>query len=570
MNSSPKSLFFIGVFSLFAIPSVSAQQSEFVFEWEIAGADLGDGFGHAVSGIGDVDADGTPDFLVGAPYADPNGIFAAGSVYLYSGSSGTIIRQWDGTTTSEWFGFRVACVHDLDADNIADVMISSVGASPGGLFQAGSVSIYSSAGGGLIHKLDGTSILQGFGYSIAKVGDFDSDGIHDFFIGAPFADANGLQDCGAAFLHSGATGLLIAQFEGEFDYDQFGTSVADAGDVDHDGTSDLIIGAPSADPEGRLGAGSAYVYSGASLASLHRFDGNSEWDDFGCAVSTVRDVNRDGHDDVIIGARRTFKSGIYDGAGSAYVYSGRTTDLIYRHEGTYGREWLGSTVAEAGDVNGDGFPDYLVGVPGKWFITAAYDGGAHIYSGSTGEILLEQSSKIGVAGLGTSVAGVGDLNGDGKDDVIIGAPNPVSINILNEGDIYLLSIAQSLTASAHVISASNGGQIDFTIDLPVESAGYSYHLLGSASGRGPWVQYGKEIPLSRDRLTQAMYPSPLPNFQNSSGFLDSNGDAIASAGFAPNQLAPYVGKSFWFAAVTWQAGEGLAAVTINVGVEVQP
>ena len=451
---------------------VLAQQSDFDLYHHQSGENLHDGFGHSVSGVDDIDGDGHPDYRVGAPYSDPNGIYAAGSAYLYSGLTGALISQWDGVNDSEWFGYRVAGVGDISGDGTPDFLIGALGASPNGVHQAGSVYLYSGATGLEITRLHGTAPMQAFGHSLAGIGDVNHDGIDDFAIGSPRADINGLTQAGLVEVYSGSTLVPLYQLQGEQSLDSFGACAASAGDVNRDGIEDVIVGAPFADPNGFIGAGSAYLFSGVDGGLLQVLHGQTDGVEFGCSVSTVRDINLDGHDDFIIGARRAQRLSWIEGAGAAYVYSGANYEPLLNYTGEAGDEFLGTSVASAGDVNGDDFPDFIIGVPNLWNVSINLLGGALICSGATGAVLYTARSDFGIEGLGTTVAGLGDVNGDGRDDVIVGGPLPNYLGT-SSGDTLIYSIRPSLSVSGNEISAANGGDFTQLTAIPSKS-----HLAG--------------------------------------------------------------------------------------------
>lgn len=198
-----------------------------------------------------------------------------------------------------------------------------------------------------------------------------------------------------------------------------GYDVAAAGDVNADGAEDIIVGAYYADPNSMNSAGTVYVYSGATGDLLWEFHGEREGDHLGHAVSCAGDVDDDGFDDVILGAPFANSSGRVD-SGSAYVYSGATGNLIWRFDGLGSFDRLGHAVASAGDVDGDGFDDLIAGAPYAYLGGNLDVGSAFVYSGATGAVLWRVDGIEQFDSLGYSVAGVGDANGDLLPDVAIG------------------------------------------------------------------------------------------------------------------------------------------------------
>ncbi|MGH8003719.1 MAG: FlgD immunoglobulin-like domain containing protein, partial [Limisphaerales bacterium] len=379
--------------------------------------------GFSVAGAGDVNGDGRADFIVGAPYADPAGVFNAGSASVFSGADGALLYQINGAVASNLLGAGVAGAGDLNGDGRADFLIGS-------LSQAFA---YSGANGTLLYQ-------KGGGPAVAGAGDVNGDGSADFIVGAPYADPGGLVDAGSAYLFSGATGALLYQKNGVAAADNLGNAVAGVGDGDGDGRADFIVGAQGADPGGLFNAGSAFVYSGASGALLYQKNGAAIVDLLGSSVAGAGDVNGDGRADFIVGARLADVGGLVD-AGSALVYSGATGALLYQKNGSAVGQGLGRSVSGGGDLDGDGRADFILGASDADPAGLTDAGSAWVYSGATGGLLYQKNGTTAYDNLGSSVALAGDVSGDGKADFLIGVPFADPQNLFDAGSALVYGLA---------------------------------------------------------------------------------------------------------------------------------
>ncbi len=359
----------------------------------------------------DVDGDGFDDVIVGAPGADPGGRQDAGAIYLSLGSrsgASATLRTIEGPTSLERFGATVACAGDLNGDGFADVVVGATQASVGGIVAAGSARVFYGSSTGLAAtaalSLAGESANELASVSVATAGDINRDGYADLLVGAPGADPSGRLDAGVVRVHfgsaTGVRGIATSTLAGALSRDGFGVSVSSAGDVNGDGFSDVVIGASAASPSGRGGAGEASAFLGSASglsATPHRvFAGALVADALGNSVANAGDVNGDGYTDVLIGAERARTS---EGElGSASVVLGSSTGLAaaasWTAYGQFDGDRFGHSVASAGDINRDGFSDVVIGAPGAATSAPAVRGAIRAYLGSAAGIATTAQREV--------------------------------------------------------------------------------------------------------------------------------------------------------------------------------
>ncbi len=390
--------------------------------FRLEGPEVGALFGTAVVGIGDVDGDGLPDIAVGAPQTlGPGGGYLDGRVFVYSGATSTLLYELNPLRHRGFFGARLASVGDLDGDGVPDLIVGAPATSSDDFYGVGSALVFSGATGELLFAFLGEEGGTYMGSAVASVGDLDGDGIPEIAMGTPYGSGSGPYGGGVVAVRSGSDGTLLDELDGSASGDYLGRAIAGMGDLDGDGVPDLLLGAPNASPGGRAEAGLVQVRSGATGEILRQLNGAEASAYFGQAVANVGDLDGDGVDDFAVAAPSASPSGMQD-AGSVFVYSGASGQLLYRWDGPESFGAFGSAVAGGGDVDGDGVPDVIVGAPGSSPGGVSVAGSAFVFSGATGELLLRWDGMEREGTLGQSVAILGDLTGDGRAEVAIGAP----------------------------------------------------------------------------------------------------------------------------------------------------
>ncbi|MFT7620162.1 MAG: hypothetical protein ACI97A_003819 [Planctomycetota bacterium] len=374
----------------------------------------GDRLGDSVSGVGDVNADGFDDIVAGAYRDDMNGT-SSGSAYVYSGFDGSILYSFHGDSAADFLGFSVSKAGDVNNDGVPDILVGAYGDDNAGV-DSGSARIYSGANGNILYTLNGGAPGDAFGFSVSDAGDTNNDGFADVIVGAPLADISG-PSSGSAFIISGANGISLGDFHGNSAGDEFGHSVSGAGDVNGDGFEDVIVGAYLDDTAG-TNAGRMDIFSVMSQSIIYAILGKKAGDQFGIAVSDAGDANGDGLADVLVGANQSDEYG--GNTGSAYLFGGHNGVELWKFIGDASGDRLGEALACVGDLTGDGLPEAIVGSH-LHDTNGAQSGRIHIESNLDNPYAYQFEGDLADDYLGGSVSSAGDVNGDGFDDVIVGA-----------------------------------------------------------------------------------------------------------------------------------------------------
>lgn len=505
-------------------------------------------FGTSVAGAGDVNADGFDDFIVGAYAAYNNNLSQSGSAYVYSGADGTLLHQFDGAAKYDQLGFSVSGAGDVNGDGFGDLVVGAFGAASGGVGQAGAAYVFSGADGSTLYQWSGTNLQDQLGYCVSGAGDVNADGYDDVVIGVPGADPGGRIGAGSMLVFSGVDGALLYEFEGTDTDDNFGVAVSGAGDVNADGYADIIGGTWQASVGGITQSGIASVYSGADGSLLYSWSGGySSW--FGVSVSDAGDLNADGYDDVIVGSTGADPGNRYE-AGSAYAYSGANGSLLYQWDGVNEDDEFGTSVSTAGDMNGDGFDDVIIGAAYSSPGGLQYAGAAYVFSGLNGTLMHQWDGTADSDTFGLSVSSAGDTNQDGLDEVIVSAYQASLGGLVNAGSAYVFGFNPYLLLSAQTLSASQGGTLEFNLNFPAEAALKEYKILISQSGIGP-THYGVDIPLTQDSLVIDTFLGnyPVNLYTDLHGTLNPDGNAFATLTAAAGIPSSLIGNTYFIAAI---------------------
>ncbi len=470
--------------------------------------------------LADVNGDGHDDFTVG-------GTSGSVALALISGRNGEAIEQVP-------LGLELPLmIIDLDGDGLMEfVSTTSFYASGDVIIRSGGPS------GAVIVKIPAPADSVSFASDVTVLGDLNGDGVLDLAISAPSDTAvvhgQPIGGLGRLYVHSGGDGEPLFEVVSPvlpqvFDL-LFSTSVAALSDVTGDGIPDLSVGSK----------GRAFVLSGADGSLVHQL-GDVDFNGlFGSVVARAGDVDGDGVDDVIVGAPQTW---LESPPGYVHVFSGRTGDLVLALAGETG-DFFGAAATAIDDLDGDGTVDLLVGAPQR--LNEVFFGGpgfVRAFSGRDGATLFTRHGDVGGGGFGGGVADVGDVNGDGAPDFTV-SHSDVAASMFHAPLVRVYSSRDlALTTDVHRVVLSAGGAQSLRLDVGPDHAGRPYFVLGSASGIDPGVSaLGQFLPLNPDAwlFYTASHPNQGP-LSNTFGTLDANGRAQAAIAVMPLAAPALIG-----------------------------
>ncbi|MCI0362308.1 MAG: integrin alpha [Phycisphaerales bacterium] len=391
----------------------------------LTGDEAGDRFGQAVAGGARFNLGANEDVLVGAPRNDL-GANDIGRVYLHEGPNLDPLDDMTGEFADDQFGFSVSAECDVDDDGVSDLIIGVPYSDDTGL-NAGKVMVFSGFDGSFLWEFEGEAAGDRLGHSVGCAGDVNEDGFDDVIVGAPFNDTGGTSK-GRAYVLNGVDGAAIYTKTGQSAGEQLGWAVDGVGDLNNDGNDDFAVGSPRNDAGGN-DAGRVSIFSGATGGSLLKVNGDNAGDRFGTSISGMRFASSGPHGMLLIGAPYNDANGSNSGQVKVYYRNignpsqsgcGGFMCIRYTISGGNPNDRFGSAVA-VGNFHGSTFADIAASGP-LADMNGTSAGAAWVFNGFSGILVAQFFGEADADKFGTSVANAGDVDDDGLDDLIVGAP----------------------------------------------------------------------------------------------------------------------------------------------------
>ena len=437
-------------------------------------------FGWAVANAGDQDGDGIDDVLAG--------VYGAGQARVISGVDGSEIYLLKGNGGDD-FGTSVAAIPDFDGDGLPEFIVGS----PSGDY----VKVFSSSGGKEVHHIKGMNGGENFGRSVAGIDDLDGDGLGDFAVGANYGYDSSWNQTGYVMVFSGSSGKNLYTVYGSNSYEEFGTSVAGGADVDGDGYGDFAVGAPYGyDPNVGSYPGYVMIFSGQGGKPIAPFFGDSDYSYYGQSVALAGDVNADGSPDLVVGAPyEVAPSGYYGLVRVISGADGSTIHTMYAGETGATEYYLGWSVCALGDFNEDGYDDFAAG--GEYLVSpeGVWSGGVRAWSGADGKELFSEYGDGEYVQFGLAICALSDTSTGLHYGLIVGAPSD------SEGGSYVGAVHLFKELEIMGSVSINGGapyatSPDVTLDLTWSSPGgkvQEVRVRNVEEDWGDWVGVEEQI-----------------------------------------------------------------------------